>query len=34
MVLPAELMPMAQQRQMMMDHRDSLRSSLQDTPAD
>jgi hypothetical protein len=33
LVLPAELMPTPAQRQMMMDHRDSLRSSLLDTPA-
>ncbi len=33
LVLPAELMPSQTQRQMMMRHRDSLRSSLQDTPA-
>jgi hypothetical protein len=33
MVLPPDLMPLAQQRQMMTDHRDNLRSSLLDTPA-
>ena len=33
LVLPAELMPSPTQRQMMMGHRDNLRSSLQDTPA-
>ena len=33
LVLPPEMMPTAEQRQMMMDHRDSLRSSLLDTPA-
>jgi hypothetical protein len=33
LVLPAELMPSPTQRQMMTGHRDSLRSSLQDTPA-
>lgn len=33
LVLPAELMPSQTQRQMMTGHRDSLRSSLQDTPA-
>ena len=32
LVLPAELMPSPTQRQMMTGHRDSLRSSLQDTP--
>lgn len=32
-VLPPDLMPLAQQRQMMTDHRDNLRSSLLDTPA-
>jgi hypothetical protein len=33
LVLPLDLIPTAQQRQMMIDHRDSLRSSLLDTPA-
>jgi hypothetical protein len=33
MVLPPELMPSPTQRQMLTHHRDSLRSSLQDTPA-
>jgi hypothetical protein len=33
LVLPAELMPSPDQRQMMTNHRDSLRSSLLDTPA-
>jgi len=33
LVLPAELMPSSTQRQAMMDHRDNLRSYLQDTPA-
>lgn len=33
MVLPADLMPSPEQRQMMIDHRDSLRSLLLDTPA-
>lgn len=33
LVLPPELMPSPDQRQMMMDHRDNLRSSLLDTPA-
>src|SRR5258708_1791848 len=33
LVLPAELMPSPDQRQAMMNHRDSLRSYLQDTPA-
>lgn len=33
LVLPTELMPSPTQRQMMTDHRDSLRSLLQDTPA-
>lgn len=33
LVLPAELMPSPDQRRMMTDHRDSLRSSLLDTPA-
>jgi len=33
MVLPPDLMPTAEQRQMMIHHRDSLRSSLLDTPA-
>jgi len=33
MVLPPNLMPTAEQRQMMINHRDSLRSSLLDTPA-
>ena len=33
MVLPPDLMPMAQQRQMLTRHRDSLRSSLLDAPA-
>jgi hypothetical protein len=32
MVLPPDLMPSAQQRQMLTHHRDSLRSSLLDTP--
>lgn len=32
LVLPAELMPSPTQRQMLTGHRDSLRSSLQDTP--
>jgi hypothetical protein len=32
-VLPPELMPSPAQRQMMVEHRDSLRSSLLDTPA-
>ena len=34
MVLPTDLMPSPEQRQMMIDHRDSLRCSLLDTPAD
>jgi len=33
MVLPPDMMLLAQQRQMMTDHRDNLRSSLLDTPA-
>jgi hypothetical protein len=33
MVLPEELMPSPEQRRMMTEHRDSLRSSLLDTPA-
>src|SRR5258706_5171800 len=33
LVLPPDLMPTAQQRQIMTNHRDSLRSSLLDTPA-
>jgi hypothetical protein len=33
LVLPPDLMPTAQQRQMMIDHRSGLRSSLLDTPA-
>ena len=33
MVLPPDLMPSSEQRQMMIGHRDSLRSSLLDTPA-
>jgi hypothetical protein len=33
LVLPPELMPSPDQRQAMTDHRDSLRSYLQDTPA-
>jgi hypothetical protein len=33
MVLPPDLMPSAQQREMLTHHRDSLRSSLLDTPA-
>ena len=33
LVLPPDLMPSQPQRQMMADHRDSLRSSLLDTPA-
>jgi hypothetical protein len=33
LVLPAKLMPSSTQRRMMTAHRDSLRSSLQDTPA-
>lgn len=33
LVLPADLMPSPEQRRMMTDHRDSLRSSLLDTPA-
>ena len=33
LVLPAELMPSPDQKKAMTDHRDSLRSYLQDTPA-
>ena len=33
LVLPQELIPTEMQRQMMTDHRDNLRSYLQDTPA-
>lgn len=33
-VLPAEMMPSPEHRQTMIEHRDSLRSSLFDTPAD
>ena len=33
LVLPPDLMPTAQQRQMMTNHRDGLHSSLLDTPA-
>jgi hypothetical protein len=33
LVLPPAMMPSPEQRQMMMEHRDSLRSSLLDTPS-